>query len=331
MLAWALAMLTLSGGELRWQAPPEQCPSAETIQAQIDAAGGLGELQVDAVVTAQPSGEWRLDLRIVLEEVSDARTLHDANCAALAEAVVLLVATRLDPEHTPLPVPPEQSTPPVETPPQPPSPTAETPDPEPPKTASPQSQPVAPPESAERRESALSTGLTLAAGAGISLGTVPIPGVPSELAIGHAWPHVRVAVRGRVHVAAPQGFSEAGSIRVVVGTAGPQVCARPRWRRLEFPLCGEVGVGGSRAVTRGPARDRGGVWVEAGVGAGLAWFLDPQWALTAQLAGASTLVGTGYELGDDELWDPSVVAGRVMLGVEFFVPIQIRNRPEKSQ
>lgn len=331
MLAWALAMLTLSGGELRWQAPTEQCPSAETIQAQIDASGGLGELQVDAVVTAQASGGWKLDLSIVLEDVSDARTLYDADCVALAEAAVLLVATRLDPEQTALSGPPEEPSPPVETPPQPPLPTAEAPGPEPLESPSPPSQPLPQRESAERREFPLSTGLTLAAGAGISLGTVPIPGVPSELAVGHAWPRVRMAVRGRVHVAAPQGLLETGNIRVVVGTAGPQVCARPRWRRLEFPLCGEVGVGGSRAVTRGPARDRGGAWVEAGGSAGLAWFLDPQWALTAQLAGASTLVGTGYALGDDELWDPSVVAGRVMLGVEFFVPIQIRNRPEKSQ
>lgn len=330
MLAWALAMLTLSGGELRWQAPPEHCPSAETVQAQIDAAGGLGELQVDAVVTAEASGEWRLGLTIVLDDVSDARTLRDANCAALAEAAVLLVATRLDPERTELPLPPTDPSPSFETPPPQPSPTVETPEPELPKIAPAQLQPATPPEPAEPSAFALPTGWTLAAAAGISLGTVPTPGVPSELAVGHAWPNIRMAVRGRVHVAAPQGLDEV-SVRVVVGTAGPQVCARPRWRRLEFPLCGEFGVGGSRAVTRGPARDRGGVWVEAGVGAGLAWFVDPQWALTAQLAGASPLVGSRYALGDDELWDPPPVAGRVMLGVEFFVPIQIRTRPEKSQ
>ncbi|MBV1860662.1 MAG: hypothetical protein KUG77_19770, partial [Nannocystaceae bacterium] len=109
------------------------------------------------------------------------------------------------------------------------------------------------------------------------------------------------------------------------------VCARPSWRRLEFPLCAEVGIGGSRAVTRGLARDRGGVWVEAGVGAGLAWFVDPRWALTAHLAGSSPLKGDRYEQGGSGLWNPSRVAGRLALGIEFWLPIQIGRRPEKSQ
>lgn len=328
MLAWALAMLTLGGGELRWQAPPGQCPSAETVQGQIDAAGGLGELQVDAVITADPSGGWRLALSIVLEDASDVRTLRDADCDALAEAAVLLVATRLDPERAAVPSPPNEPPPLVETPTPQLAPTVEASEPELPKPVAAQSQPPLT-GTAELAIIALPTGLTLATGAGISLGTVPAPGLPSELAVGYAWPNVRLAVRGRLHVATPQQIGEAGSIRILVGTAGPQVCARPRWRQVEFPLCGEVGLGGTRAVTRGPARDRGGAWIEAGVGAGVAWFVDPQWALTAHLAGAAPLVGFRYAKGDEELWNPSAVAGRVMLGVEFLVPIQIGRRPEK--
>lgn len=330
MLAWALTMLTLTGGGLRWQAPAEQCPSAETVQAQIDAAGGLGELQVDALVTAEPSGGWMLELTIVLDDASDTRILRDADCVALAEGAVLLVATRLDlvAQEPAESLPPDESVPPVEAPPQEPNPIPAV-EPTPPDPA-----PAAakPPEPADTPDFALPTGLTLAASAGISLGSVLTPGVPSELAVGHAWPNLRVGLRGRVHVGAADGLGETGNIRIVLGTAGPRACARPHWRRLEFPLCGEFGVGGSRAVTRGPARDRGGVWVEAGVGAGLAWFVDPQWALTAHLAGAAPLVGSKYALGDSRtLWDPAPVAGRVMLGVEFLVPIQIGDRPEKSQ
>jgi len=332
MLPLALALLTLGEGELRWQAPQDQCPSAETVQAQIDAAGGLGELQVDAVVSADPSSGWMLELTIVLGDASDTRILRDADCVALAEAAVLLVATRLDleaMEEPAEPLPPGDSVPPVETPPQDPAP-APPGEPTQPNPVPTRAKP-SPPEPAEAPDVALSTGLTFAAAAGISLGSVPNVGVPSELAVGHAWPNVRVGLRGRVHVGAAERLAETGSIRIVVGSAGPRVCARPHWRRLEFPVCGEFGVGGSRAVTRGPARDRGGVWVEAGVGAGLAWFVDPRWALTAHLAGVAPLLGTGYTLGATSLWDPAPVAGRVMLGVEFFVPIQIGGRPEKSQ
>lgn len=319
-------MLTLTGGELRWRAPAGECPSVETVQAQIDAAGGLGELEVDAVVTTEPAGGWALELTIALEDVSDTRTLRDADCVALAEATVLLVGTRLDQEP---PVAPQEPPPPLEQT----SPPAELPfEPETQEqTAASVVSETLPPRPPAPPRGAQSTGLTFAVGAGISLGAVPFPGVPSELALGHAWPGVRVALRGRVHVGGSQPLGEDGSIRIVVGSAGPQVCARPRWRRLEFPLCGEFGVGGSRALTRGDARDRAGGWVEAGLGAGLAWFVDPRWALTAHLAGASPLVGSRYALSGSSLWDPSPVAGRVMLGVEFFVPIQIRNRPEKSQ
>lgn len=319
-------MLTLTGGELRWRAPAGECPSVQAVRAQIDAAGGLGELDVDAVVTAEPTGGWALELTIALEEVSDTRTLRDADCVALAEATVLLVGTRLDleppvePQGPPLPA---DEIPPARAVPAEPEPRDGTPAPVP--------SDAPPPRAPSPPRAARPTGLTFAAGAGVSLGSVPFPGVPSELALGHAWPNIRVALRGRVHVGGSQALGDDGSIRIVVGSAGPQVCARPRWRELEFPLCGEFGVGGSRALTRGDARDRAGGWVEAGLGAGLAWFVDPRWALTAHLAGTSPLVGSRYALSGSSLWDPSPVAGRVMLGVEFFVPIQIGDRPEKSQ
>lgn len=331
MLGWALAIWTLAGGELRWQAPQE-CPSAEAVRAQFDAAGGLGELEVDAVITEGPSAGWTLALTIALDDVSDKRTLHDENCDALAEAAVLLVATRLDPKRSEPPLAPVEPPTPIPEAPANPPPARHEPEPT-------QTQPEAPvdvgppPMQAVSRPPAfaLPTGLSFAVAAGLSLGSVPLPGVPSELAVGYAWQNLRASVRGRVHVGPQRRLDGGGSIRVVLGSVGPQVCARPRWRRLEFPLCGDLGVGGSRAVTRGTAQDRAGTWVEAGLAGGVAWFVAPRWALTAQLAGSSPLVGSRYALDGDIRWDPSPVAGRAMLGVEFLVPIQIRSRPEKSQ
>jgi hypothetical protein len=141
-----------------------------------------------------------------------------------------------------------------------------------------------------------------------------------------------VSLRGRFHPGLQRLALEGDrTMRVLLGTAGPRVCARPSWRRLEFPLCGDLSVGGSRAVLRGPARNRGGVWLEAGVGAGLAWFFASRWALTGALAATTPLAGSAYTLDGSEAWAPSPVGGRAMLGVEFLWPIQIRNRPEKSQ
>lgn len=315
--------MNLIGGDLRWRAPPEVCPGLDEVQRRIDAAGGLGELVVDGEVVEDPQG-WRLELRISLGEVSDVRTLQAEGCDALAESLVLLVATRLDEVDGSPSVPEPEPEPAPE-----PGPPLLEPEPEPEPTPA-VSSPVEPPSEPPSRSS-LPSGVTLGLSAGASLGAVPTVGVPTDLGVGYAWPRVRVALRGRLHVGPTVAADRERDMRVLLGTAGPQVCARLGRDRLEFPLCAEVLLGGSRANMDGPAaRDRGGLWLEAGLGAGLAWFFRTQWAVTAGLSGTVPLVGTGFELDGDEVWAPAPVGGRVMLGVEFLWPIQIGARPENS-
>lgn len=325
MLAWAMVM-NLVGGDLRWQAPPEVCPGAAEVRRRMDAAGGSGDLVVDGRVVADADG-WTLELTITLGDVSDSRTLHAERCDALAESVVLLVAMRLDEaeesQRIPLPDPIAPEPPPEP----PPEPEAEA-EPEPASLLPAAIEPEPPPT----RRASLPVGTTLGLGVGAALGSVPTVGVPTELGIGHAWPRLRVSLRGRFHAGPARAVAGDRSMRVRVGTAGPRICGRLGGGRLEFPLCGEVAIGGSRAYMQGPdARDRGGLWLEAGAGAGVAWFFHPRWALTGGLSAAIPVVGTAYDLGEATVWAPAAVGGRAMLGVEFLWPIQIATRPENSR
>lgn len=321
MLVWSLA-LSLLGGELRWQAPAE-CPTAQEVRGRIDAAGGLGELTVDAEVTSSERG-WSLALSIGFEQVADARTLHADDCEALAEALVLLVATRLDdaaPQRAPEPAVPTPETAQTGL-----EPVVGTGSESGPSSAWSEPEPRAAPVVVSGRR--LATGFVLGLGAGVGLGSVPAPGIPIELTVGHAWPRLRVGARGRFHAAREVELDERRSMRVLLGTGGVFGCGRFWVRTVELPLCGEVSFGGNRAVVRGPARQRGGVWIEAGARVGVAWFVSPRWALTGQLAAAAPLVGSAFTLGEDDAWSPAPVVGRALLGVEVLFPIQNRARPE---
>ncbi len=317
----------VAGGELRWTAPDQACPSAAQVRARIDAAGGLGELEVDAVVTEAPQGGWTLTLRVTLDEVSDERTLGSEACGELADAAVLLVATRLDEARTVVPEP--EASVPVE---EPEAPQASAPPSVQEESLEPAPQEARTPiEPAQPRQSSLPTGLTFGAGVGIGLGSVPAPGVPVEGALGVAWPRVRVGLRARYHVAPVVDLGDDARTQVILGTAGPEVCARPSWRRLEFPLCAQLSTGGSRVLVRGAARPRGGAWLEAGVDAGIAWFFAARWAATARFGASAPIVASRYARGDQQVWNPSPVGGRVVFGVEFLLPIQKWARPEKSR
>ena len=321
-------------GELQWQAPDATCPSEAEVRAQIEAAGGLGDLRVRAEVLPGETQQWAMRLEITFDEVSDVRALEDDDCGALAEAAVLLVATRLDEvakalEPEPEPAPP----PPVEPPPEP-----ETePEPEPEVPVEPESKPEpALPRSPEPRPALapsrpLPVGLLVAVAGGVGLGSVANPGFPVEVGIGWGWPRARLELRGRYHVAGRQSLDGGADMRVLLGTAGPRGCVRMGQGALEVPICAELGVGGSRAVVRGDGRDRGGPWVEAGAGLGLAWHFAPRWALTGYFGAAAPLEGSAFQLQGEDVWTPAVVAGRLMLGIEFLSPIRKRIQAEKSQ
>lgn len=331
----AAAALTLTApsqdGTLNWHAPAS-CPDRDQMHARLAAAGGTGQLNVSGTITEVAPQQWRLDLRIGLDGNDDLRVLEGTDCASLADAAELLIGVRRDEvaEQSAAPVPTAKLEPAPQIPePEPASPDLDTTTPPTSSQIRPERAP--PPVAAPRRPRAeLPTGLTLGVAAGLSLGATPAPGVPAELAIGWSGARARIAARARYHFPRRVGLGNERVAVVQLGTAGIEGCARLAIPKVEFPICAQASVGASRSDGSGPqTRDRNGIWAEAGIDGGVAWYVAPRWALTARLGIAGVLAGTRYVLSDALVFEPSPVVGRVVFGVQTHWPIQFRRRPEK--
>ena len=328
VLAGVLGGPPHDGGSLTWSAPPG-CPTQQEMAARIEAGGGHGNLHIVGDVSEQGPGDWRLELSVRLYDDRDIRVLRATDCGGLADAAELLIAIRLDragsvdPPLPPEPLPPEPPTPEPPTL-EPPTPEPPTPEPSAPIEVPPR-EPLATTDDTEARPSrrrtedrAVPTGLTLAAEGGIGLGAAPAPSVPVGIAIGWAWRRVAVAARGRYHLPRRVPIDEERAALVQLGVASLEACARPGRGRLEFPVCGLLGAGGSRSGARGlRARDRSGAWAEVGAEGGLHVRLSSSWALTARVGAALVLAGARYVLGQHVVFEPAPVTGRAMFGFQW--------------
>lgn len=293
--------------------------------ARIAEAGGSGDLSVEGTVTQESADQWRLHLVLDLDGERDTRVLWATDCRSLADAVQVLITVRLDREYA---VPEPDA--PVEEPEDPPPPSDD--------VVVVEERPVVPvrtdrPEVDEkpRARLPLPTGVTLGVAAGLGLGATPAPGVPLELAVGWAGRFVRVAARGRWYPPRQIALDGGRAAVLQLGVAGLEVCGRPAVSRLELPVCAQTSIGGSRSAARGPQiRTQDGLWVEAGIDAGVAWHVRPRLALTARLGAAAVLAAPSYAYGEAEVFEPSPVHGRVVFGVELTLPIQISAQPEKG-
>jgi hypothetical protein len=87
-----------------WNAP-EECPSADTIRAQVNALlGGASvpasrPLAVHATARRVSEDRWRLELRIDADKGGGRRALEARSCRELADALALIVAMSIDPER----------------------------------------------------------------------------------------------------------------------------------------------------------------------------------------------------------------------------------------
>jgi hypothetical protein len=319
-----------ASGELRWVAPP-QCPSQTQMRQRIAEAGGTGGLRIDATPVRGSDDTWRLQLSIEFDGHEDHRTLEGPDCAALADALELLIAVRRDEvepdddEDPGVEVPqPEVDAATTDTEAPPADDTVET---SPPTTLPPPEVPRAPRAAGPE----IPQGLHLGVAAGLGLGSMPVLAVPIEVGLGWSFARWRLAARGRYIAPRRATVDDGRSALLQMGTGGIEACGRPAVRTVEFPLCGQASMGGSRADPRGGGgRTRGGLWGEAGVDVGLAWHFTPQWALTARLGAAAVLAKTRYVVADQLLFDPAPVVGRLVVGVETHIPIQIGRRPENG-
>jgi len=308
-------------GTFRWNAPAE-CPDEAQMSERLASAGGFGRLAISATVLPQADGSWRMELVLELDEHRESRLIEGRSCESLADAVELLTTLErraLEPV-SPLLLPEAPDT-------QVPEPIEVT------DGRSPTLELSPPPTEQERRPrrdrtTSLPTGLLIGGAVGLGIGQTPAPSVPIELALGWSARWLRAALRGRYHV--PRSVDSGPSApRIQLGTAGIELCGRPAHGRVEFPICGQVSVGGSRSDRGGTGtQSRGGVWLEAGVDVGVAWSLTPNVALTARLGAAAVILGTRYALDGETFFDPTRVVGRVVFGFEGHVPIRMHREPE---
>lgn len=152
--------------------------------------------------------------------------------------------------------------------------------------------------------------------AGGELGAVP--GVTGAVGVagGLLWRRLRVELQGVF--LAPRTVSREGvALRASLLAGSLHGCWRGGRGALEAPLCGGVELGGLRGAA---ARAATGLWVTLQVGQGLVWHVSPRVSVSATLQLVVAPRRPSFELqnarASRELFAPSPVSGRVIVGVE---------------
>lgn len=237
---------------------------------------------------------WSARLKVATPAGSGERTFEAESCAALVDGTVLIVALAVDPN---LRLPNLRL----------PAPRVTRPSPEPP--------PQLPPATRSRTVRAVMRPLAAA-----DLGVLPGATFGFGLAAGVVWPRWRIELDGTAHpwssVVQP---SWAGGELRVLARAGARACRVGERGRLALDVCLGAAAASIRGTGRGitdPATDEA-MWlaVTAGVAGGvrLAGWL---W-LRAELLGGLSAVRPSFRIeGVGEIYRPSVMTGRVAIGVE---------------
>ncbi|MDC0722879.1 hypothetical protein [Nannocystis bainbridge] len=111
--------------------------------------------------------------------------------------------------------------------------------------------------------------------------------------------------------------------RLLLAAGAVRACGVPRWRRLEFPVCGGLELGFVRAVARGVAAPQpaGDLWLAAQLSPGLVWAPSRVIAVSFTLDVLVALRRPGFHVaGLGELARAEAVGLRPMLGIEARFP-----------
>ncbi len=302
---------------LQWSAPIG-CPTTDELRGGIERRLGRtlepSEAEIDARIDATEGG-YRLSLRTTVDGVADERTLDADDCGALADATALIVALAVDPVAVAGALElwnreASEQTPPSE-------PVAR---PALRRRAMPESsEPSAEPPAQSPRGLA---GGIMRVGGGVGLGAVPGVTGALSLAGGLRWQRARLELEGSYWIPRRSEPIDGASVRVQLGTAAVRGCGVLAREQLEAPLCGGLQVGGMRGDGEGApgARSAQGLWLALEAGVGLSWWFQPRWALAGGFVAAVPLVSAEFDLDTEppvQLFEPSAVAGRLWLGIEF--------------
>ncbi len=306
---------------VHWTAP-EGCPAADELRHGVERRLGRtlspGEVDVDARVTEPASGGFRLALTTDVEGVHDERTLDADDCGALADATALIVALAVDPVAVADALGAWQSPAPEDAP--PPIVATNEVGPATGTGRSPAARAESPTEPTDGPREPM-TGI-FRSSAGVGLGAVPGVTGAFALAGGLRWSRARLELEGNYWIPRPSAPDDQARVRVQLGTVTARGCGQLSRDRIEAPLCGGIAVGGMRGDGRGApnARVAQGLWLALEAGVGLSWWFAPQWALAGGFVASVPVVHPSFDLAADPprvLFEPSAVAGRLWLGIEF--------------
>ncbi len=321
---------------LDWRAPP-RCPTRTQIEAMVEKLvlgriDGAGTLDVVGIVTEVDDGGYRLQLSTTVGERAGTRELVATSCDELAQSVALVVAVALVPSLQPEPTRQPEAPQPTIPEPEPEAETetetdgvsepeiAGTPEPRgssmPEVLVAPEPPARSTPEPASGR-SIPAPQIWLRAGLGVDAGGNPSPTLASRVAVGVAWPHLRLGLEG-THLAPQRESGEQGASGLVqqgvVGMVGCGVLVRGPW---SMPLCAGLEVGVLRADSRGlsPRTTATGLLVSPLARGGLArrWKRIGLWFDAEVLVAATT---TRVVLADEEIFRPNPVWFRALVGIE---------------
>ncbi len=354
----------VAGVRLRWHAPAGTCPAEGPLQARVQALvdGSTQGLDAVAVVVAPRSaereGRWRLDLRLRWAGGTDDRVLHAGDCAALADATVVLVAVLAAPlaasrrlTAVPARTPDAPSWPPAPAistdgplvdeldPPEPLlSPSSVLPAPASPPPVSltsvsltsaslPPASPVSP--SLPQRRG------TFARVAGVAGWGALLPGgdFGVALALGGLLRRVRLEGAATFLPARARTLADGTGGTMALAAGALRACPRLLGPTLELSLCGavEAGASWSRSVGVTPPRRSAGPWFALALGGALDWWFSPQIALHLGVDVLFAPVTTRYALGEQDLFGSRQVLVRGALGLTFSLAQQKPREAEKQR
>jgi hypothetical protein len=283
---------------LGWNAP-SACPSADLMERVMRLTGlprerlGAKLLRVDAIVRLTASGGWEAQLAIVTAAGSGERRFSAEDCASLIDGAALILALAVDPT-----VVAARATPP-----------------------SLAGSAVSHPKSV-RRPSWLLRPLLAA-----DMGVLPDVGLAYGLAVGLAWPRVRVEADGSFMSAqeVADGVGRGGRIRLLLGSHA-RACLVPwRYRRIESAVCLGPALAwlrstGNDNITFAETHDTLSVSLLAGVAVGLR-LVDWLW-LRAEGSLGVVVRRPRFQVTDEsqsrsDVYSVRRLTGRVGGGLEF--------------
>jgi hypothetical protein len=305
---------------LDWSAPAG-CPSREHVVERVNAILGRSTkpraLTVYATAAQSPSGKWRVNLAAEREGGTGSREFEAESCEAAADAAALIVSLMIDPTAVTGAADVDKALEPEKTPPPAPAAKPPPPDPRPLEPAAPSAPPARSPLFAVR-----------ASLAG-DIGTFSPANIGGELVLGVSPRRLRFELAGSywAKTATLPGSSAEGA-RLELATLGARAAyVFPAGDVAFAPLAGvewdwmsATGFGGTSDQSHTAS------WVAVALGATGSWFPIRRFHAVALSLTLEAVVATqqlrpfvATEPGgtDSTVAQPSQIAGRVFLGVEY--------------